>query len=501
MAEAPKIFVSYSHDSRDHRRWVLDLSTKLIDNGIDVTLDQWDLRLGEDVARFMEAGVRVADRVLVICTPQYVMKANEGTGGVGYERLIVTAHLVRGLGTTKFIPIVRDSSGEYNTPDFLGNRYYVDFSDDEDFAARFDELLHELHQVPIVQKPPLGRNPFSSLPSGEEAPPYSSPVVSMPDVLDSAQSAISYYRSAIELARASDRVGWRQLIKKVQPGVIEDLVQWRKESLDGRPPSDEDLQTVVDKAIGIISPLVCVAMAGVESGRQGFREQASLLDDLLYIPDWDRNGYTAWIEIPDALGFIYHSVHGALAVCTGQIKTALTVARHKVVRRDPMVYREVWRSSSLMGWTRSLGENCRTAWTYLLSAYGRWDWLSEVFADELEYKVSATAYYVGLSVHNLASLIASGKPMSEFSAYDIEVPLGFLGESQELNRRAISLLARNTEESDAIWGIVGISREQIGACWEGWMELCENWARGVFRHPVYRDELVYERFLGAFSGD
>ena len=155
MAAAPKAFVSYSHDSRDHRRWVLELSTKLVANGIDVTLDQWDLRLGDDVARFMEAGVRESDRVLVICTPQYVKKANEGipTRGVGYERLIVTAHLVqRNLGTTKFIPIVRDAYGDaQGVPDFLGNRYHVDFRNDDNYNAMIDELLHEEpHRAPAV---------------------------------------------------------------------------------------------------------------------------------------------------------------------------------------------------------------------------------------------------------------------------------------------------------------------------------------------------------------
>ena len=46
--EPPKVFASYSHDSDDHKQWVLKLCTKLVENGVDVMLDQWDIRLGTD---------------------------------------------------------------------------------------------------------------------------------------------------------------------------------------------------------------------------------------------------------------------------------------------------------------------------------------------------------------------------------------------------------------------------------------------------------------------
>ena len=45
-SSAPKVFVSYSHDSQDHKDWVLKLATRLVANGVDVILDQWDLSLG-----------------------------------------------------------------------------------------------------------------------------------------------------------------------------------------------------------------------------------------------------------------------------------------------------------------------------------------------------------------------------------------------------------------------------------------------------------------------
>ena len=153
MAEHPKVFISYSHDSPEHKRWVSKLATKLCDEGVDAIFDQWNFSSDKDLTQFMEAGIRDSDRILVICTDSYVRKANAGEGSVGYESMIVTKKLVEDLGTNKFIPIVRQALGEDKTPAFLGKRVYIDFTDEEQFDEKFDELLHERLQVPVVQKP------------------------------------------------------------------------------------------------------------------------------------------------------------------------------------------------------------------------------------------------------------------------------------------------------------------------------------------------------------
>lgn len=157
---APKIFISYSHDSQEHKDWVLRLATDLRTGGIVAVLDRWDLSPGQDMAAFMAGGIRTADRVILVCTDQYVAKAEAGTGGVGYERLIVTAGVVGSIDTIKFIPIVRDNTRGRKVPDFLGPRLYIDFSDDAQYSAKLEELMREIHQAPAVVKPPLGPNPF-----------------------------------------------------------------------------------------------------------------------------------------------------------------------------------------------------------------------------------------------------------------------------------------------------------------------------------------------------
>ena len=152
MAENPKVFISYSQDSTLHKQWVSELAAKLRRNGVEAILDQWDFGLNQDLAQFMEYSIKTADRVLVICTDSYVQKANDGEDGVGYEPMIVTNKLVEDFGANKFIPIIRQILWEEKVPEFLKERVYIDFTDDEQFDAKFDELLHERLQVPVLQK-------------------------------------------------------------------------------------------------------------------------------------------------------------------------------------------------------------------------------------------------------------------------------------------------------------------------------------------------------------
>ena len=67
-------------------------------------------------------------------------KAEAGTGGAGYERLVVTAEVIGSIDTIKFIPIVRNNASERKAPNFLGPRMYIDFSDDAQFEAKLEEL-------------------------------------------------------------------------------------------------------------------------------------------------------------------------------------------------------------------------------------------------------------------------------------------------------------------------------------------------------------------------
>lgn len=153
--QAPKVFVSYAHDDQEHKDWVLSLATRLVANGVDVVLDQWDLNLGGDLPRFMESELTNADRVLAVCTEAYVRKANAGKGGVGYEKMILTAQLMQDLTAEKIIPVVRGSALDVVLPTFLGARVYTDFRNDAEYEEKYAELVREIHGEKI--RPPVRR--------------------------------------------------------------------------------------------------------------------------------------------------------------------------------------------------------------------------------------------------------------------------------------------------------------------------------------------------------
>ena len=160
---APQVFMSYSHDDNVHKAWVLQLATRLVSNGVDVLLDQWDLRLGGDLPRFMETGLTSAGRVLAVCSAAYVEKANHGNGGVGYEKMILTGQLMRDIAGERIIPVIRNNSQAEVLPTFLSTRRYTDCRDDEIFEVRYAELLREFHGQAVTPRPPLGPNPFTTV--------------------------------------------------------------------------------------------------------------------------------------------------------------------------------------------------------------------------------------------------------------------------------------------------------------------------------------------------
>jgi TIR domain len=141
----PKAFISYSWDNDPHRDWVKAFGTRLRSDGVNVTLDQWHLQLGDQLPAFMERAVRENDYVLIVCTPTYADRSNRRVGGVGYEGDIMSGAVFTTRNERKFIPILRVGDWRTAAPTWLAGRYGVDLRGDPFSEQEYQDLFHTLH--------------------------------------------------------------------------------------------------------------------------------------------------------------------------------------------------------------------------------------------------------------------------------------------------------------------------------------------------------------------
>ncbi|MEK6476055.1 toll/interleukin-1 receptor domain-containing protein [Catalinimonas sp. 4WD22] len=155
------VFISYSWDSPEHQEWVLNLAKNLIEKfGINVILDQFELSAGKDLTYFMESSIEEADKVLIILTPDYKLKAEGRKSGVGYETSMITQEIFESpISKVKFIPILRKGSLNISAPKFLKSKVYHQMDDDNLFINKLYDLTRIIYEKTLLEKPKLGKIP------------------------------------------------------------------------------------------------------------------------------------------------------------------------------------------------------------------------------------------------------------------------------------------------------------------------------------------------------
>lgn len=156
----PKAFISYSWSSADR---VLELAQRLVKEGVDIVLDKWDLKEGQDKYAFMERSVsdETIEKVLMICDKAYAEKADKREGGVGDETIVISPEVYENTKETKFIPIIfeKDDEGKAYRPAYLKSRIFIDLTDGEQYEKEYEKLLRNLHHKPEYSKPLIGKMP------------------------------------------------------------------------------------------------------------------------------------------------------------------------------------------------------------------------------------------------------------------------------------------------------------------------------------------------------
>ena len=98
-------------------------------------------------------------RFLLSVIKHMLKKANERTGGVGDETVIISSEIYGNTKQEKFIPIIaeRDEEGQPYAPTYIKTRIYIDLSNQETYEVEYEKLLRNIYEKPQFVKPKLGK--------------------------------------------------------------------------------------------------------------------------------------------------------------------------------------------------------------------------------------------------------------------------------------------------------------------------------------------------------
>jgi tetratricopeptide (TPR) repeat protein len=155
----PTVFISYSHDSKEHAARVLALADRLVEDGLDCILDQYESDPSEGWPRWMDRKIREADLVIMICTETYfnrVMGKEQSDVGWGFkwEGNLIYQHIYQKESENiKFIPVLfADGKVEHIPTPLQGKPFYR-----IDSETGYDQLYWRLTEQYKVEKPKPGQ--------------------------------------------------------------------------------------------------------------------------------------------------------------------------------------------------------------------------------------------------------------------------------------------------------------------------------------------------------
>lgn len=146
---APRVFISYAHDSPEHKDLVRRFATYLRGHvGLDARLDQWDDGPRRDWSVWAIDQLTKADFIVVVASPGYKRRADgvappdEGRGSQ-FEAAIIRDNLTRNLlrETERVLPVVLPGRSLDEIPTFLNAHSTTRFHVDEFTEAGVAELL------------------------------------------------------------------------------------------------------------------------------------------------------------------------------------------------------------------------------------------------------------------------------------------------------------------------------------------------------------------------
>jgi hypothetical protein len=143
---APKVFLS--HASEDKDRFVVGFARQLRESGVDVWLDQWEMKPGDSlVDKIFEEGLKDARAVIIVLSTTSVQKP--------WVREELNASVVNRISRgTKLIPVVIDRC---EVPESLRSTVWQKVDCLDDYSQSLQRILSAIFDA--NDKPPIGKPP------------------------------------------------------------------------------------------------------------------------------------------------------------------------------------------------------------------------------------------------------------------------------------------------------------------------------------------------------
>ena len=154
MKRAPRVFISYAHQSERVAKLVLGLARRLRENGVDARIDQFELSPAEGWPAWIQEQVASSDYILVICTSRYRERFDRSRSSSDEKLSVLEPMIVKNAlahdHVQKVIPVLLEESSDEDVP--LALRVFTSYS----YPAMFDALYRRLTDQPETPPPPIG---------------------------------------------------------------------------------------------------------------------------------------------------------------------------------------------------------------------------------------------------------------------------------------------------------------------------------------------------------
>lgn len=206
-ADAPKVFVSYAHESDEHKEQVLAFATFLRQAGIDAVLDLWSVDARRDWYAWAIQEMTGADFVLVVASGQ-LRRLGDGSdpnlrqrgtqSEVGLLRDLV--HADRATWLPKILPVVLPGHAVDQIPLFLHPHTATHFLVSSFTIDGAEELLRVIVHQPVHILPAIGPGPVLPAMSDDRTLGQARPQILIEHTFDVADAFVDAVRRAVSMA-------------------------------------------------------------------------------------------------------------------------------------------------------------------------------------------------------------------------------------------------------------------------------------------------------------